>query len=1390
MNKDLGNGSSTARRGPKWLIYGLSGLLLTLGLLAVLIPTILSTSLGRGLLVGVINDTVRGSVAIDTLSLSWLGGQSIRGVEILDPTGKTVGRVEEVSTELTLLKAIQRDLSLGRTTIRGLTAEIIVDESGLNNLTEALEPKRPSTRGAAPVLVPITGNIELTDARMTVTTSHAEPALFEDLAGTMRIGSADRVLDVGLQGHSQQGDKTGEFKITGQVTDLIAPDGTLSLQTAKGNLEANVKDLPIGSVDGMLGLQGLLSAAAGESANLKIQASGTAQMQNLLITADSPNIQAEITAEINEDRFVLTQPASVHLTVTPSLFQAVTKTDRGKAALRLVEAFPLNLKAERFDLSITDFNLADIALLGSVEVNEPIQLAGGRELGEVTIRSFNASVASERVAETVSIKLDGEAVSQNKPGKLDVQATLDQMINLQGTLQLDKMRADVVANLTSVPTLLIDQIISQNGRLVNLLGPKVDLSARVKSSGSGQIDSILTVDAGPLKAKDITLSLTDSLVLTKPAEIHYLMSPEVVRRMLGEDVGIGLQQPSDLVLEVRAFSAPRPKAGEPVFQPAETKIEGSLVSEQLALLGIPNLDALRVNDVRLDLTADSLSSIQLSGLARVSEAENGLLAKLNASPLQVRVDAATGLDTKGQPGPIGAQLQLSSEGVNGEISMSVTSDLSQATLTGPGSLQLVFTPDLLEKLGITSPNQATLGKPMPVEISLSRLDLPLAAFSVTGMQAKAALHFDELILAGDKSVAGASLQNTDVAVDYDGPSGSATVKLVANTMLPGDQKTGMLKVDATASRLVRNGELNLRTADVNAKANIDSLPTALLAAFSGQEAVIPIVGDSMKVDMTVDLMGDKESGMIELKTESRNLTVDAGFNVGDELVLSRPASLRLALTPGGYEALMAASSASSVKGGIPSGYELTEEVTFEAVITTLRWPLVAADGKTQFDPSRAAVIATATTPRLALRDRTSGHTLYIEMLEIMLQGSDLSKPIDIEINGQIRDAQSDKGQPAAGRLGVSGQAANVFTANGQFNSDGLSIQLDGELQKLPIVLLDQMFHRDGLMVAVFGTAADVTLSADFQRMVGPLNLQLQSASSTVDIKAQLRNEGLVLTEPLVVEAQVTQAVGKLVLGKIHPIFETAQSSERAARLTVPREGVLIPIRDYDISKVVIPRMHLDLGTLTLKSGWLLNGSIGLAQQFGKLKDSGRDQWTALFTPVVLQMSGGKLTYERRLDLLLDERLHLATWGTADIANDRVDLILAFMPETLEKVFDLTVAPGDAFRIPVRGALSEPSVDFGKAGLELGRLRAQKQLAEKDKLVGALVGVVAARAIDGTPMPSASVDPLPWGPLPVPEGHVEAQKTQDPAQPSESTAPKSIEEQAIEGLFDLLRKKKE
>ena len=311
---ELGQGGSTAQTG-KALVTTLAGLLVLLVLLVALAPTVMSTPMGRGLLVGAINDSLRGSVAIDDLSLNWLSGQQIRGAALFDPDGKPVVRLAEFSTELTLLQAVRRQLTLGKTVVRGITANVIVDESGDSNLSRALASPEPEAESAA-LVIPITGNITLDDSRISVAAPGVEPVVFDELTGMLVLGSGDQPLRVELKGRSRQGDSAGAFTISGEAAKLIAADGALTPQTAQGKLDVDVQEFPVDGLDRLLGLHGVLSAGLGKRANLVIRAAGTATAQDLAITARTPNLQLGLKGRMDQTRFELAEPAVARLQVT------------------------------------------------------------------------------------------------------------------------------------------------------------------------------------------------------------------------------------------------------------------------------------------------------------------------------------------------------------------------------------------------------------------------------------------------------------------------------------------------------------------------------------------------------------------------------------------------------------------------------------------------------------------------------------------------------------------------------------------------------------------------------------------------------------------------------------------------------------------------------------------------------------------------------------------------------------------------------------------------------------------------------------------------------------------------------------------------------------------
>jgi hypothetical protein len=1372
----------------KILGFALLGLMLAALVLAALAPTILSTSFGRGLAVSAVNDSIHGSIQLENIELNWLSGQRIERLVLLDPQGRQVLRLDELTTELTLLQALRRELALGQTVVRGLTGNIIVDETGDNNLNQALAPTSAEEKATGPLPLPLTANLDLSAARFNVTAPGMEPVAVDNLTAALRLVSPGEPATFELRGQSRQGEMTGQFRIAGQARGFLDAKGNLDLDKAEGGLSADVTDLPVDGIDRMLGLKGLLSAALGERVSIRVDASGTAESQDIAASASAPNAEAALSGRVADGRFELTRSASMQLSITPRLFSQLVGPSRDGAELRLDEAFPLALTAESIGFPVTGFDPGAISFEVGLTAATPIRMSGSPEPGELVIRDLKAEVASTRLADGLGFSLGGTTRTRDRSGKLSARVDVADLFDTAGEWQPDKLRMDTDFALSGIPTVLIDQLTGQGGLLTDLLGEKIDMTLRAQSSGADQIDGALSIDAGPLRAEKVSFQVRDRVMLTQPAVFHYALQPRMLQRLAGAEAGVTMKRPALVEISINRLEAPRPRAGAALFQPEKTVLQASLNSEPLELSGGPDWGEVRVEKLNVNVAADPLSELRIMGSAALMQLTPGPLSDINAGSLLVRFDGVSALDSNDRMKSVDGRVQLTSEGLNGEATFSLDPAITTAVLKEPAKLNVLLTPSLLNRLGFAAPGQPTLAGPTPLVIELAQLKLPLAPFSPQALQMSMSLAAKEFVLAGDKSLEGAALRDAMLGIDFNGGQGTAALKLDAATVLSGERQTGKLAVDAKLTQVLRDGEFDLTSAIIDGNVRFDRLPTALIELISRQRGLAALVGESINLDSRVKTGGGtKVTGSVDLKASSTNLTVDAGLKLGDEITLGRPVKASLTLTPAGIQALGGDAPAGQNKA--TTGYELAGEAVLSAIITTLRWPIATpADGRV-FDPSRAALEGAVKIPALSLRDRASGQILVVEKLQAMLKAARFDQPMDVELSGILRRA-SDQTQDAGGRLGVKSRVSELFDETGGFKSEGVSVSMDGMLQKVPVALLDQLLSSDGLTTATLGTSADVTFTADLERMTGPVTLMLRADRANFDVKTQLRQDGLVLTAPLVAELEVTQELGKQVLSNIHPIFETTQSADRPIRLEIPPEGVFIPTRAFDTSKVIIPQARIDFGKIILKSGWLLKGIVGLAQQFGAIKEAEREQWSAWFTPAVLEFRDGRINYTRRLDVLLDQRFHLATWGTADIVGNRVGLTLALMPETLEKVFRLPVAAGDALHIPITGALDSPSVDYSKAALDLGRLRAQKRLVEKDPLTGALVGAVTGRvAGTGGSIPRASVDPLPWGALPEPEV---TEPTRQPAPKSaepEPSAPKSTKEQAIESLIDLLRKPK-
>ncbi len=1163
-------GPARKRRRYPWVLLGL--LLIVVGAVAAA-PALISTPWVRNAALGWINGSIPGSISVQDLSLSWMGGQSVRSLAINDTQGRPVLKLAEFTTDLTLLGALRNRLSLGRTMVRGLDADLRFDADGTSNLTRAIGGQEAGETSGGGAVFPATGNMALIDSRISISAPGIQPVILDKLSGKLEMSGPDAPLKLSFGGQSRQGDLQGKITLDGHVTGLFT-DGRLSADKAQVDLTAGVEDLPVDALDQLLQLRGMLSAALGKRMSLNIQAKGGADRQNISVDASAPNADLKLNGFAAKGRFELSDPATVRMQLTPQLVDAVGGLAAGDSSLHMAAPAELELTLNRLDVPLQRFTMSDIAVQTALKTGGPIRFTGVKGLGAVSLSGLRMSLESPRLADDVRIRLDGKPATDDKSGNLAIDAEVKHLFDDAGNLQMNKLVVHARSSLTGVPTALVDSLLQQNGMLTAAMGATFDVALNADTGDKGSIAGSVSVDSERLKTGPLTFAVNNQLSLTQPAEIHITATPELWRAATGGTSGYALTQPSQWVLNVKALQIPLPAAQGPVLQPGKTRLEAALRSPVATLEDAATHQATRVEDVSLSLSGDTLSSMDLQGTARVVQ-KGGALETIDASPLQVKLEAHSGLAPDGTTKAIDSNLSLDGAGLKAALSSTIDQGLSRLTLTKPATVETALTPAMLAAWQQGSGPGATLKQKAAITATVSHLAVPLAPFDYAGLKA-------------------------------DGSAQAGTLAIES----PGGVQTSI---------------------------------------------------DDTHVDFSFD--GDKQ-------------------------------------------------------------------------------------GKAKLD-----------------------------------------------LNGRVRSSDNQSGD-----LSLSIDAGNLLDAKGAMSGDDLSLKLDGKLQQLPVALLDQLMNMDGLAAATLGPTASMQVSTQLDKMHGPVSLTLDAPNTQAKLEAKVGDKGLTLTEPLEAKFEPTPEFGKKVLAKIHPIFETTQRAEQPIRFEIPPEGVLIPVKDFDFKKVAIPKMTLDFGKVVLKNGWIIRGITELAQRFGKLGNVQRDEWVAWFTPGLMQVENGRLLYSRRLDLLLGDKLHMATWGTADVAADKSDLTLAFMPDTMKRVFRIAVAENDALRVPIKGTLSSPAVDFKGAAADLARLRATQEASKKNALTGALISAVAGKVTGtgGQPIPQASVEPLPWAQQLQAQDAADAQQEQSQQQPAQ-TEPKSdqsaptksenTQEQVIKGLIDIFGKKK-
>lgn len=131
----------------KWIGKIAAGIILLLLLIVSLIPTFLSTNMGKDFFFHRVNKSIPGEFSAQEISLSWFGKQKIENFELKGQNQASIVSIQTIESEKTLLSWLFTYHHPAFLRLMGLNAQIVADDQGVTNIEDALGLKKQAASG-------------------------------------------------------------------------------------------------------------------------------------------------------------------------------------------------------------------------------------------------------------------------------------------------------------------------------------------------------------------------------------------------------------------------------------------------------------------------------------------------------------------------------------------------------------------------------------------------------------------------------------------------------------------------------------------------------------------------------------------------------------------------------------------------------------------------------------------------------------------------------------------------------------------------------------------------------------------------------------------------------------------------------------------------------------------------------------------------------------------------------------------------------------------------------------------------------------------------------------------------------------------------------------------
>ncbi len=1339
----------------------ITGFCLFLVLLVLLLPTLASTDWGKRQLNALINFSIPGRLEIRKLNLKWRKGQSIEGVLLYDPQGNPVLGFDKFFTEATLWQLLNRSTHLGHVQLLDLNASIVTDEKGISNLQYAL-------------------GLATEESSCAISSS---TILLSDINVDSYLFTKQEPFSIHITGFTHQGDLTGSFKIEASLKELTsnhweelgqAAQNLLSIEGSKDvKLQAKIINFPVDLLDCLLALKKpnfnrIFHTFLGDKINLTIDKEPSEEGVGFQISLLAPLLQGNARGEISQGQFSLREPATFYFNFIPSLVNTLTDHH-----LQLLEPTRLNFTLEKFSFPLAFLNsIQSQDDLSKFELKAQTYMPSASMIlpssGKMEVLDLKVFFDSSAHAKTLMVQIQGQAQQDQNLFDFCFDSKLGKPSRSKNLLEQIKNGGEFSLKAHHFPLKVLN-FYSKDQLNELVIGSHANFEVMAKHIESDAFDLVVSLETPHVKMDQAHFKIGAKAIEGDPFTAEYLVSPLILKYLIGSENFV-LQQPCSLWIQVQELHFP-------LANPLKGSIQAHLSAQHIQISDLVSQNLAQLQNLQLQLKGQPLLDLLTARLSTQATLTDPKGYPLSILGNQIDLNLSSQLNINLQHGLEISQFKTECKTPEAEISLvgKITPD-NQLILTAPLEIRYQLQPKILETWNIINQHQLKLHNSPRIYFSTEPFQLKLKEIDLETLAFKGMITIDCLDLK-DALNHLSTIEQIEILYTMDTPQNVLQIDLsgIAYTSTNQRSKSSQLSAHFLIQSWLNQGKYDLTHVKMEAITHLIGIPTSLMSVVTSQD-LAPFLGPTIDIELKTLVDRQQQSpGYWDMNIDSSLLHAKARIKFDEALTLyespNYSAEFRWTLTPEGYQLLKLGSSSSHYP-------VLLEPVVLKGLLSHLYIPLKNKDSWLDGGSFDADFITNET------KWKESVNSSMVHSLKMItsLQSKNLIDHLSFRV--EMRSEE----KPI---LLLNGLISHWLDQTQQVNLKQASLDAKLETQQFPIALI-HLFHPSDssysrYLSAFIGDYLNTQAYIQLHHLDGSLAGQMQGSRGHISLDSQLNKGVLVLNHPLIWEGYLTPELSQAFLSKNVPFFSTAFASEKPIRIIIDPQDFSFPLIPFNSKDIHLEKGIIHLGKIHFRN----EGEIKTILNW--LKPISSQAFTIWFTPLHFNIAQGKFILQR-LDMLVANTYHLASWGKMDLNSYKLDMILGLSGQSLHEAFNISgLSPDDMLQIPIKGKKGKIKIDKKKATARLSAVVAQAQESKEGKLIGSILKLASH---DDSKPPAPITQPFPWQSVQLKdntesipqiiEQNSEKKTTKKHKQRSDDLI-KEIEKKASSILLDLIHK---